>query len=63
MIIKSYEIKKINTIKNCLVLFYGKNDGLKNETIKILNKTKQFLIVLIFSISYDFIITELYLVD
>ena len=38
MIIKSYEIEKINTIKNCLVLFYGKNDGLKNETIKILNK-------------------------
>jgi len=38
VIIKSYEIEKINTIKNCLVLFYGKNDGLKNETIKILNK-------------------------
>ena len=38
MIIKSYEIEKINTIKNCLVLFYGKNDGLKNETIKILSK-------------------------
>ena len=40
MIIKSYEIEKINTIKNCLVLFYGKNDGLKNETIEILNKNK-----------------------
>jgi len=38
VIIKSYEIEKINTIKNCLVLFYGKNDGLKNETIKILSK-------------------------
>jgi len=40
VIIKSYEIEKINTIKNCLVLFYGKNDGLKNETIEILNKNK-----------------------
>ena len=40
MIIKSSEIEKINTIKNCLVLFYGKNDGLKNETIEILNKNK-----------------------
>jgi len=40
VIIKSSEIEKINTIKNCLVLFYGKNDGLKNETIKILNKNK-----------------------
>ena len=40
MIIKLSEIEKINTIKNCLVLFYGKNDGLKNETIKILNKNK-----------------------
>jgi len=40
VIIKSYEIEKINTIKNCLILFYGKNDGLKNETIKILNKNK-----------------------
>ncbi|MDA8690667.1 DNA polymerase III subunit delta [Candidatus Pelagibacter bacterium] len=38
MIIKSYEIEKINTYKDCLFLFYGKNDGLKNEAIKILNK-------------------------
>ena len=40
MIIKSYEIEKINTNKDCLVLFYGKNDGLKNEAIEILNKNK-----------------------
>ena len=40
MIIKSYEIGKINANKDCLVLFYGKNDGLKNEAIEILNKDK-----------------------
>ena len=40
MIIKSYEIDKINSNKDCVVLFYGKNDGLKNEAIKILNKDK-----------------------
>ena len=40
MIIKSYEVEKINTNKDCLVLFYGKNDGLKNEAIEILNKNK-----------------------
>jgi DNA polymerase-3 subunit delta len=40
VIIKSYEIEKINTNKDCLVLFYGKNDGLKNEAIEILNKNK-----------------------
>jgi len=40
VIIKSYEIEKINTNKDCLFLFYGKNDGLKNEAIKILNKDR-----------------------
>ena len=40
MILKSYEIKKIDTNKDCLVLFYGKNDGLKNEAIEILNRDK-----------------------
>ena len=40
MIIKSYEIGKINANRDCLVLFYGKNDGLKNEAIEILNKDK-----------------------
>ena len=40
MIIKSYEIGKINANKDCLFLFYGKNDGLKNEAIEILNKDK-----------------------
>jgi len=40
VIIKSYEIEKINTNKDCLVLFYGKNNGLKNEAIEILKKNK-----------------------
>ena len=31
MILKSYEITNINLHKNNLVLFYGKNEGLKNE--------------------------------
>jgi len=40
VIIKSYEIEKIDKNKDCLILLYGKNDGLKNETIEILNKNK-----------------------
>jgi DNA polymerase III subunit delta len=40
VIIKSYEIEKIKTNKDFLFLFYGKNDGLKNEAIEILNKDK-----------------------
>lgn len=40
MILKSYEIKKINLNKNKFLLFYGKNDGLKNETIEDLIKNK-----------------------
>ena len=31
MIIKSYELNKINFNQNKLLLFYGKNEGLKNE--------------------------------
>ena len=33
MILKSYEISKINIKKNNLILFYGKNEGFKNEEI------------------------------
>ena len=33
MIIKSYEFNKINIFKNRYILFYGKNDGLKDEKI------------------------------
>ena len=40
MILKSYEINKINQSINHLILFYGKNEGLKNEAINILIKDK-----------------------
>jgi len=40
MILKSYEINKVNQSINHLILFYGKNDSLKNEAIEILNKDK-----------------------
>jgi len=40
MIIKSYEIKKINIEHNRFILFYGKNEGLKIETLNILIKDK-----------------------
>ena len=33
MIIKSFEINKINPFKNNLILFYGQNEGLKDENI------------------------------
>ena len=41
MIIKSYEIKKINPEHNRFILFYGKNEGLKNEAFNILVKNKK----------------------
>ena len=34
MIIKSFELSKIDLKKNCFFLFYGDNEGLKEETIK-----------------------------
>ncbi len=40
MILKSYEINKINQSINNLILFYGKNEGLKNEALNILIKNK-----------------------
>jgi DNA polymerase-3 subunit delta len=40
MILKSYEINKINKNTNNLILFYGKNEGLKNEALNILAKDK-----------------------
>ena len=43
MIIKSYEINKINLNINHLILFYGKNEGLKNEALNILIKNKNNL--------------------
>ena len=40
MILKSYEINKINLNIHKFILFYGKNDWLKIESIKNLNKNK-----------------------
>ena len=41
MIIKSYELNKINLKKNNVYLLYGENEGLKN---KVINDTfKEFL--------------------
>jgi len=40
MIIKSFEINKINIKINQFILFYGKNEGLKNEALNILIKDK-----------------------
>jgi DNA polymerase-3 subunit delta len=40
MILKSYEINKINHNINHLILFYGKNEGLKNEATNLLKKEK-----------------------
>ena len=38
MILKSFEVNKINLKSAHLVLFYGKNEGLKNEAVNILIK-------------------------
>ena len=40
MIYKHFETNKIDLAKNKLVLLYGKNEGLKNETINILINNK-----------------------
>ena len=41
MIIKNYEITKINFEKNKLILLYGDNEGFKNEIIENLTKNKK----------------------
>ena len=41
MIFKSFEINKINKKINQLILFYGKNEGLKNEALSILIKDEK----------------------
>ena len=41
MIIKSYELNKLNFDQNKLILFYGKNEGLKNESTNNLLKNKE----------------------
>ena len=40
MILKYYETNKINLDYNKFILFYGKNEGLKNDSIKNLLKHK-----------------------
>ena len=44
MIIKSFEINKINLNLNNLFLFYGKNEGFKNEVTKNILKNKSNII-------------------
>ena len=44
MIIKSYEANKINFEKNKFVLFYGKNEGFKNEVTNNLIKNKDNIV-------------------
>ena len=44
MILKYFDLNKIDLKKNHIILFYGKNEGLKNESIiKILNNKKKNL--------------------
>ena len=40
MILKPYDIKKFNLKTYSLLLFYGKNQGLKNDALNILTKNK-----------------------
>ena len=40
MIVKNFELQKINSSLNNFILFYGKNDGFKNEEIN--NIIKKF---------------------
>ena len=40
MILKSFEVKKLKLNINHLILFYGKNEGLKSETLDFLIKDK-----------------------
>ena len=40
MIIKSFEINKVELDKNKFILFYGKNEGFKSEVLKVLIKEK-----------------------
>ena len=41
MIIKNFEINKINIKTNPFILFHGKNEGLKNKAIDDLVKKKR----------------------
>ena len=39
-VLKSFEVNKINLNINHFILFYGKNEGLKNEALNFLIKDK-----------------------
>tara|TARA_B100000965_G_scaffold316222_1_gene276547 strand:- start:606 stop:1592 length:987 start_codon:yes stop_codon:yes gene_type:complete len=47
MILKSYEINKINIDDHKIILLYGKNEGHKNESIRVITNNK------VKSINYD----------
>jgi hypothetical protein len=44
MIVKSFEVNKIDPFKNNLILFYGQNEGLKDENILKLSSKFQNII-------------------
>ena len=41
MILKSFELKKIELNKNKIILMYGKNEGLKNESLNLILKNSK----------------------
>ena len=41
MIIKSFEINKIKPLINNLILFYGKNEGFKEQALKQISSSFQ----------------------
>ena len=41
MILKNFEINKINLRKNKFLLFYGKNEGFKNDVIEMLTREEE----------------------
>ena len=44
MIIKSFELTKINTNNHKMILFYGKNEGFKNEAISLILNEKESIL-------------------
>ena len=43
MILKSFEINKINLKKNKIILIYGKNEGLKNDALNSILKNSKHI--------------------
>ena len=44
MILKNYQLNKINLNDNKLILLYGKNEGLKKQAIKEIIKVQKSII-------------------